>query len=327
MISSLDSIFSFILPSHCEITVSRGGENNIFHRHILIHGAMGSGKTETAKTIVQNLQLVYGSENVHAAWAESSINDLFQQIRPTPVNILVAEDLTLRKHDPEALNRFFRVRHLVKELTGRNTGLVVTVVTAHRLHGLDKELRCDIDLLLAKSIPKNPWDYEILSRFFGEQLLEEFENMKLNGADEGLTLWYVSPVRRGIIHLPLSGTLRTLTVKKLTPVELKVTPEPVKPVTPNIRMKRRVLRLIAEGNQNLKKIADLSHPPDLPYNMILNRRNRQLWRRIFRQDIVPSMVHDGLIWHGKAHWYSLRKKWHLTENGMRTLMSGKKRRR
>lgn len=151
--------------------------NDIMQKQIFVYGKQGSGKTELMRVIADYLAEKYGEENINVRVSTGDLGILIREgLEDKLVNFLICDDATLEKIPRQTLVDFFRIRHLLKERTGRNNGLVVTAIISHRFHGVKApELKTDMDLFLIKNSASNPYDHDVLKRFVGEELLENLK--------------------------------------------------------------------------------------------------------------------------------------------------------
>lgn len=157
--------------------------NNIFQRQVLLVGGQRSGKTTSVRTIALRAVNFYGRENVNAICSRDFKELMDHGIERKFINILFFDDATLQDVPKKTLRDYFRIRHIVKRITGQSNGLVITVVGTHRYHSMPKELRSTCNLALWKSPPSNPYDRNIAIGFVGERgvrLLEAIELEKDN---------------------------------------------------------------------------------------------------------------------------------------------------
>ena len=121
-----------LLPS--ELPHSQDREDNaIKQRVILIQGSQESGKSNTAKVIVQGLRGHYKAKEVSVQWVQG---ENFKEILDgkwthKPIQCIVIEDITDCKISELAARNFFRVRHVMSKKTGRKEGLCVLIFTLH----------------------------------------------------------------------------------------------------------------------------------------------------------------------------------------------------
>ncbi|MCD6484095.1 MAG: hypothetical protein J7L47_03175 [Candidatus Odinarchaeota archaeon] len=155
-------------------------QNAIEQRLMIIYGKQGSGKSETIRWIVEKAAEKYGIENINAVSTIADIEALLDEgFSDRLVNILICEDATEAiSTKKDVKNKFFRVRHIMKEITGRNTGLVVVIITVHRFHSIPPAYRTDVDLLLFKNAPTNPYDNDIIRKFVGEKGIKILERVE-----------------------------------------------------------------------------------------------------------------------------------------------------
>lgn len=176
-----EDVYRYLFPTVKELEHEPNAEyatNNILQRQVLLIGAQGSGKSTSAQQIALQAVIKYGKENVNACSSMEFELLMEYGIKDCLVNILFFDDATLAKIDSKTVRDFFRIRHLVREYTGRSNGLIITIVGAHRYHSMTKELRSTSNLVLWKSPPTNPYDRSIARNFVGDsgiQLLESIE--------------------------------------------------------------------------------------------------------------------------------------------------------
>ena len=130
--------------------------NDILQTTIMVYGKQASGKSELVRTLVEKAVERYGEENVNAVWSDGDLETLLYSLEDKLVNILFCEDLSWAKVSPKAIRDFFKVRHILQELTGRRIGLVIVILSCHRYHGIKvPDLRTDLDYFMAKNTPSN----------------------------------------------------------------------------------------------------------------------------------------------------------------------------
>jgi len=193
--------------------VSRLDENAIIQKHVLLYAKQGQGKTETANWLVGEAIRRYGDHNVSSFSAKGEnfrylLQDGFSDV---PVNILVAEDITDVQMSRDEIRDFFRVRHLMREQTGRQNGYVLVFLTTHRFHDVPIALRTDVDFILFKESPSNDYDYHFVRGFIGDsgiRLLSQLEPMRdLDPAYKGFAFLTAKRQRVGMIYAPKEKTL------------------------------------------------------------------------------------------------------------------------
>jgi len=182
--------------------------NCIVQVQTIIYGEMGSGKTATANSIAHFLINKYGRENVNVCRSRRDLGNLMKYgIKDKLVNFLICEDLTGKDISRDLIPTFFDLRHLVTEKTGRRNGLLITLLTCHRFHGIrEPSLRTDCKLFIAKSLPMNPYDENVIYRFIGEKIgneLEKIEGLKdVNSKLKGISGVYYAR-KRYLVDFPL----------------------------------------------------------------------------------------------------------------------------
>ena len=256
----LDSILDYVLPS--PDSIGRIGED----RNILIYGSKGSGKSVAWRQLGDAVKRRYGTRNVNVASSKYTIEPLFtgEKIKPKLVQVLVADDITKRQQSPEAIAKFFDIRHIVERTTGIRNGLIITVPVVHRFTSTEPELRENIDLIFAKSVPTRSWGMADISRkvmdqFFGSKLLDEFDCLKRTAEPPELSkalTAFSNPSGRwaGIMYFPI--------VPQMEPPEVGVEPEPEPAVAelerefiPDTKTVKRFLKLIDSGYHKPKELA------------------------------------------------------------------------
>lgn len=126
--------------------------NNIIMYNALQYGHMGTGKTETCRSIVEQAVSYYGEENVNAVGSEGDLNGLLLRgFDNKLVQIMVIDDATLARIDDDDIRNYFRIRHIYKEKTGKSNGFILTIFNVHRFHSIQTELRSSIDVALWRS--------------------------------------------------------------------------------------------------------------------------------------------------------------------------------
>lgn len=188
--------------------VERPDENAIIQKHVLLYAKQGQGKTETANFLVGEAIRRYGVQNVsHASTRGENFRFLISRgFWDTPVNVLILEDITDVKLTSDDMRDFFRIRHKMRELTGRQNGYVLMLITGHRFHDIPLPLRTDVDFVLFKESPTNDYDYHVVKRFVGEhgiRLLSDLESKReVNPAYKGFAYLTAKRRRIGMVYTP-----------------------------------------------------------------------------------------------------------------------------
>jgi len=183
--------------------------NNVIYKNVILYGKQFSGKTETVRAIVEKAIEKYGMENVNACVVQSGELELLIELglNKKPIQLLFCDNLTLVKPPKQVIQNFFKIRHYYRMLTGNNNGLIITFLAAHRFHGIHIALRTDFDFLIARNSPTNPWDYNIMKRFIGEEgisIMEVLEEERFTKRDLFRFSVFYSRRKRGILELPLA---------------------------------------------------------------------------------------------------------------------------
>jgi len=202
--------FKFILPSKSIIRRKpkvKYSSNNIIFRNLLIFGGQGAGKTSTVNYIAYEARKKYKSL-VNARISEDGDLEALMEygLRPTLVNILFSDNLTLRPLKKETLMEYFRIRHRFKERFNLNNGYILSIMGVHRIHNIPVELRTNIDGIIVKDSSINPYDRSILKRFLGEASLKILD-LIARGRDERPELrdysFFVGRGISGLLSFPL----------------------------------------------------------------------------------------------------------------------------
>jgi hypothetical protein len=180
----------------------------IGYANLLIYGHQGFGKTETWKWLVQKATEIYGPKNVNACMSKDIKLLLEGGINPRrPVQLLIAEDLTLQRVDNQALQNFYTIRH-VAESEGLRSGYILTVLVIHDLYALPKHLRTFFQFLIATNPPTNRFDFNVLKGYLRAEVIRTLERLSRHKhLNDSYKAW------KAFWYLGKSGFLRTELVK------------------------------------------------------------------------------------------------------------------
>lgn len=193
-------------------SVERPEENAIIQKHLLLYAKQGQGKTETANWLVAEAIRRYGKPNVSSfsVKGENFRHLLSYGFSDVPINILVAEDITDVQMRKEEVRDFFRIRHVMRERTGRQNGYVLVIFTGHRFHDIPVALRTDVDFILFRESPSNDYDYHFVRSFIGDyglRLLSQLEPLRdLEPRYKGFAFLTAKRRRIGLIYAPKEKT-------------------------------------------------------------------------------------------------------------------------
>ena len=177
-----EDFFDYMFPSKNTILHKPNinyDSNNIIFRNFLIFAYQGSGKSSTVNTIAGEAVRRYGQKNVNARISESGDMGALMRwgLRPVLVNILFADNATLRKQDKETLMNYFRIRHLFKERYGVSNGYILSIISVHRFFSVPIELRTNISGILFKDTSLNAYDKNVIKKFIGLDSLHFLEEI------------------------------------------------------------------------------------------------------------------------------------------------------
>jgi len=184
--------------------------NNVIFKTILLYGKPGSGKTELGRALVEKAVEKYGQKNVHASITHNGDLTTLLELgldEEKLVQILFADNVTLVRPKKVEIQNFFKLRHYYRMLTGKNNGLIISILGAHRFHGVDISLRTDLDFLIARNSPTNPWDLAIMRRFLGDtgiSIMEVLEEERITNKELFKFSVFYTKRAVGILELPLA---------------------------------------------------------------------------------------------------------------------------
>ena len=165
-----------LLPS--ELPHSQDREDNaIKQRVILIQGSQESGKSNTARVIVQALRAHYKDKGVSVQWVQG---ENFKEILDgkwahKPIQCIVIEDITDCKISELAARDFFRIRHVMSKKTGRREGLCVLIFTLHAFYDMPISFRRDYDSLIIQRLPMGKSDIQFVEENIGTERVKVLE--------------------------------------------------------------------------------------------------------------------------------------------------------
>ena len=150
-------------------------DNAITKRNITIFGAQETGKSHTARFIASKV-LEYYDKPVYAIRHPDNLLGLLDSLSPDhEVQVIFGEDLTsalkmIKIREQQTIAKdWFRIRHKMKEKTGKPYGLIIAILGLHRFHGAPPAFTTENDLMIFKSVPTNPYDFNVINRFIGDE--------------------------------------------------------------------------------------------------------------------------------------------------------------
>jgi len=175
-------------------------DNAITKRNISIFGAQETGKSHTARFIAQKIIEYYGKP-VYALRHPDNLLGLLENLSPKhDIQVVFGEDLTgalkmLKIREQQRIAKaWFRIRHKMKEKTGRPYGLIIAIIGMHRFHGVPPAFTTENDIMIFKSVPTNPYDFNVVRRFIGDEgirFLQMIERERVYNIDwVGYGVWW-----------------------------------------------------------------------------------------------------------------------------------------
>jgi hypothetical protein len=146
------------------------------HSNCLIYGQEGFGKTETAKAIAYEAVQRYGRRRVNAVTSEKLGYLIWAGLNKKPIQVLIFEDVTLKKIPEEELVDFYRLRHIAQQ-RGMKKGYILTIITFDDFHSLPKPISSHFDFLLFTT-PTNPHDRNFMKMYLNEDIIKELEDLQ-----------------------------------------------------------------------------------------------------------------------------------------------------
>ena len=148
--------------------------------NMLVYGQQSFGKSETVKWIVKEAEDYYGKDKVNATLSENLgvlIREGVRKAKKKPIQILIGEDVTLHEPTLEEVDDFFKIRH-VAEGRGLKQGYILTILTIHDFHSLEKRFRTFFQFLVLANAPTNKYDHNILKTYLSPRIMRQLEFMQ-----------------------------------------------------------------------------------------------------------------------------------------------------
>ena len=200
------------LPS--ELPHSQDREDNaIKQRVILIQGSQESGKSNTAKVIVQGLRGHYKAKEVSVQWVQG---ENFKEILDgkwthKPIQCIVIEDITDCKISELAARNFFCFCHVMSKKTGRKEGLCVLIFTLHVFYDMPMSFRRDYDSLIIQRLPMGKSDLQFVEENIGPEGVKVLEEAEAEDS-KGVAVVTVRRHLRAIVRFPRAARQRRLRI-------------------------------------------------------------------------------------------------------------------
>jgi len=187
--------------------------NNVIYRNIIEYGNPGSGKTTLSNSIAGISVDTYGLDNVNARFREDGNLEVLMHrgLEPKLVNILFTDNATLRKQSNDTLVSYFTLRNKFydrfhREPWNLSNGYILSIISLHRYHGINVDMRSVVDAIIIKDVSLNPYDKRIISSFIEDseqlELLDQIVDLRF---DETKLMNYSILVTRnkvGMLNLP-----------------------------------------------------------------------------------------------------------------------------
>lgn len=195
-----------------ELPESQGREDNaIKQRIILIQGRQESGKSNTARVIVQCLRALYGTKNVAAQVVSGEdFQTMFEsKWGHRPVQVVVIEDITDVEISQAIARDFFRIRHVMSRQTGRRDGLCVLIFTLHAFYDMPISFRRDYDSLIIQSLPMGKSDLQFIEENIGPEGVKLLQGAEAQDR-KGTAIVTVRHHLRAIVQIPRATRTRRI---------------------------------------------------------------------------------------------------------------------
>lgn len=172
--------------------------------HLFLAGMMESGKTTLLVELAQYCVWKYGRENVNLIYTDDMRVGLEELHESKPVNLIMVDDATqfassrdYMKHQA-MVSAFYRIRHLAKEKSNHDVGLVCIIFSAQRIKEIDVAFR-DAPLGIIKTAMTTAGDMSELRKTIPPMyldLLNQNWNRINQGIDKakGLSIGYIKPL-------------------------------------------------------------------------------------------------------------------------------------
>jgi len=202
-------------------------KNSIIHKNILLYATQGSGKTETIRSLVEEIVNKYGKDNVNAVISSgsNSLEDLMVfGLDNKLIQVQVADDFTLQEVPKEVIKAYFKIRHIWYKRIKRPFGYILSIFSLHRFHSGAKEIRSTADAVLIRDDSLNPYDHSVIKGFIGEYGLEDLhfieENRDLHPVLKSYSIFATRTKRVGLVYFPLASKNH---LREISPIKSKYT--------------------------------------------------------------------------------------------------------
>ena len=199
-----------LLPS--EIPHSQDREDNaIKQRVILIQGSQESGKSNTARVIVQGLRGHYKARDVSVEWVSGeNFKDILEmKWDRKQIQVKVVEDVTDCEISEIVARDFFRIRHVMAKKTGLREGLCVLIFTLHAFYDMPISFRRDYDSLIIQRLPMGKSDLQFVEENIGPEGIKVLEEAEAEDS-KGVAVVTVRRRLKAIVRFPRAARQRRL---------------------------------------------------------------------------------------------------------------------
>lgn len=172
--------------------------------HLFLAGMMESGKTTLLIELAQYCVWKYGRENVNIVYTDDMRVAFEEMSDYKPVNLLIVDDATefassrdYMKHQA-MVSAFYRIRHIAKEKSKNEVGLVCVIFSAQRIKEIDVAFR-DAPLGIIKTAMTTAGDMSELKKSIPPQYMDIL-NQNWNKINQGidkaksLSIGYIKPL-------------------------------------------------------------------------------------------------------------------------------------